>query len=57
MHNKPLAWFEWATPPFYQTHAAEVNKKQPPTTNPSAELELRRDLDLTPSFARDFLRD
>ncbi|XP_010293450.1 PREDICTED: P2Y purinoceptor 1-like [Phaethon lepturus] len=40
-----------------QTHEVEVDRKQLPTTNPSAELELKRDLDLTMSFARDFLRD
>lgn len=43
--------------PFYQMHELEVDRKQPPTTNPSAELELKRDLDLTMSFARDILCD
>lgn len=43
--------------PLYQMREVEVDRKQPRTTNPSAELELKRNLDLTMSFARDILWD
>lgn len=55
MQNKSFDWFEWVMP-FYIRHMGS-DRKQPPTTNPSAELEIKKDLDLTMHFARDFLWD